>query len=254
MTIPKNKNIQFPERLSVDDDFTFSCGPHVPCFTECCGRLELLLTPYDVLRLKKELSISAEAFIDEFTTMRFKTHHGFPEFLMKMDSESKRCPFVTPQGCSVYENRPGACRIYPLGRAATTNPLDDVKHEFYFPVVEDHCRGFEQTKTWKIKEWLEDQGMADYNRVNDLLMDIYVKRTRGKSVPLDEKHIQMFVMSLYNLEKFRNFLFNSGFLKKFELDSARSDEMSHNDIALLEFAFEWLRFVIFREPTIKIKQ
>ena len=39
-------------RLSVDDTFRFGCGPHVPCFTECCGKLELVLTPYDVLRLK----------------------------------------------------------------------------------------------------------------------------------------------------------------------------------------------------------
>jgi Fe-S-cluster containining protein len=107
-------------RLSLEDTFEFACGPEVPCFTECCGRLELLLTPYDVLRLRKRLGISSADFLDTHTIMRWATGHGFPEIMMKMDSDNdKRCPFVTPRGCSVYEDRPGACRIYPLGRAAT---------------------------------------------------------------------------------------------------------------------------------------
>ena len=71
----------------------------------------------------------------------------FRNLLLKMDSANEnRCPFVTPQGCSVYEDRPGACRMYPLGRASTSHPLDGSRREFYFTVKEDHCRGFEQEK------------------------------------------------------------------------------------------------------------
>ncbi len=90
-------------RLSVEDTFTFACGPHVPCFTECCQKLDLLLTPYDVLRLRGRLGLSSEEFLDTHTVMRLRTGHGFPEVMLQMDpGNEKRCPFVTPQGCSLY--------------------------------------------------------------------------------------------------------------------------------------------------------
>jgi uncharacterized protein len=246
-------NLDPEARLSLDSEFCFACGPHVPCFTECCGKLELLLTPYDVLRLKNRLKLSSEDFLDIHATMRLRTAHGFPEVLMKMDPESKRCPFVTPAGCSLYEDRPGACRIYPLGRASTSHPMDGSRREFYFTVREDHCRGFEETKTWKVREWLADQGVEDYNRLNDMLMELYVLRSRGKSVELGPQHIQMFVMACYNTEKFRSFVFKSRFLDKFDVDEALIEKMRTDDMKLLEFAFLWLRFALFREPVLNVK-
>lgn len=86
-------------RLTVDDSFRFGCGPHVPCFTECCGKLELLLTPYDVLRLKTRLNASSADFLDMYTTTRWRTPHGFPDMVMRMEpAPDKRCPFVTDRG------------------------------------------------------------------------------------------------------------------------------------------------------------
>ncbi len=241
-------------RLSLDSEFSFACGPHVPCFTECCGKLELLLTPYDVLRLKNRLKLSSEDFLDTHAILRLRTAHGFPEVLMKMDEASgKRCPFVTQAGCSLYEDRPGACRIYPLGRAATSHPMDGSRREFYFTVREDHCRGFEEKKTWKVREWLADQGMEDYNRLNDMLMELYVLRTRGKSVELGPQHIQMFVMACYNTEKFRDFVFKSRFLDKFDVDKDLIQAMRTDDTKLLEFAFLWLQFALFRQPALNLK-
>ena len=37
--------------------FRFACHPGVVCFTECCRDLKLLLTPYDVIRLKNRLGL-----------------------------------------------------------------------------------------------------------------------------------------------------------------------------------------------------
>jgi uncharacterized protein len=256
MEIPKmvaGTIVDTDSRLCQDDTFAFACGPEVPCFTECCGKLELLLTPYDVLRLRTRLSITSEDFLNSYTIMRWKTGHGFPEVLMKMDSATKRCPFVTPAGCSLYEDRPGACRIYPLGRAASSHPMDGSRQEFYFIVRESHCRGFEQKEKWKVREWLADQGMQEYNRLNDLLMELYVLKARGKAVALGHQHMQMFVMSCYNLEKFRNFVLESGFLTKFEIDNMLVEKLTNDDTALLEFAFRWLRFALFREPTLAVK-
>lgn len=241
-------------RLSPEDTFTFACGPHVPCFTECCQKLDLLLTPYDALRLRLRLGLSSDEFLDRHTLMRLRTGHGFPEIMLQMDLENERkCPFVTAQGCSVYEDRPAACRIYPLGRASTSHPMDGTRREFYFTVKEDHCKGFEQTKTWKVKEWLQDQGLETYNRMNDLLMELYVLKTRSKGIELGPQHMQMFVMSCYNTEKFRDFIFKSAFLHKFSVPSDTIAQLQTDDAALLEFAFQWLRFALFREPVLTLK-
>ncbi len=241
-------------RLSLDDRFRFACGPNVRCFTECCGKLELMLTPYDVLRLRGRLGVSSEEFIDERTIMRWRTAHGFPEIMLKMDkSLGKRCPFVTEGGCSVYEDRPGACRIYPLGRASTRDRADGTRKEFYFTVREAHCKGFEEATEWTVREWLADQGLDEYNRFNDLLMELYVLRTRRPAVTLGEKHMRMFIMACYNLERFRDFVFKSGFLDKFEVDPDLTEVLARDDVALLEFAFPWLRFAFFQEPTLTVR-
>lgn len=247
--------IDIDKKLSLNDSFQFECGPHVSCFTECCGKLELPLTPYDALRLRRRLGMSGSDFIESHAIVRHRTSHGFPEVMMRMDPDrGKRCPFVTEQGCSVYEDRPAACRIYPIGRASTKRAFDDAHEEFYFVVREAHCRGFEQTKRWTIREWIGDQGLEEYNRLNDLLMELYVKRRRSANIQLTAQHMQMFVMALYNPEKFRMFIFESPFLAKFDLDDELVQSIKEDDVRLLEFAFVWLRFALFREQVIKVRK
>jgi uncharacterized protein len=173
---------------------------------------------------------------------------------MKMDSTGdKRCPFVTASGCTLYEDRPAACRMYPLGRASTSHPLDGSHREFFFTVRENHCRGFEQNRVWQVSEWLRYQAVEDYNRLNDLLMELYVLKTRKSGVNLEPQHIQMFTMACYNLERFRDFLFQSAFFKKFEVADNVIELLRHDDTRLLEFAMEWLKFALFGEPVLKVR-
>ena len=44
--------IQNTPRLGPDDRFTFHCDPTLDCFGHCCQDVSILLTPYDVLRMK----------------------------------------------------------------------------------------------------------------------------------------------------------------------------------------------------------
>jgi len=248
------ENWEFGPKLTAEDTFGFACGPEVPCFTECCGKLDLMLTPYDVLRLKNRLGLTSSDFLDQYTYMRQRTPVEFPQFFMKMDNEERRCPFVRAAGCAVYEDRPGACRIYPVGRGSTRSQADGSPQEFFFLVKEDHCKGFREDCQWRISEWLRDQGMEEYNRVNDLLMELYVRRVQQQGIRLTENHMKMFVMACYNVERFRDFVFRSNFLERFELDEDQVREIEKSDLALLEFAFTWLRFALFGEPTLRIRQ
>jgi hypothetical protein len=64
----------------------------------------------------------------------------------------------------------------------------------------------------------------------------------------------MFMMSCYNTERFREFVFTSGFLKKFQVAPDLEAALREDDEALLRFAFQWLKFALFHEPTLVVKQ
>ena len=108
--------------MTLDDQFTFHCGPDLDCFTECCRDVSIVLTPYDVLRLKKALRMDSTEFLEKHTLPLFSPQQKFPLVILRMDPETKKCPFVTEQGCEVYADRPWACRMYPLGVAKPKNP------------------------------------------------------------------------------------------------------------------------------------
>jgi uncharacterized protein len=95
--------------------------------------------------------------------------------------------------------------------------------------------------------------MDEYNRMNDLLMELFVGSRRSGNVTLTPQHVQMFMMACYNTERFRDFIFKSGFLSRFELEPDLVDALRDDDLALLEFAFRWLRFALLREPVLTVR-
>ena len=64
----------------------------------------------------------------------------------------------------------------------------------------------------------------------------------------------MVFMALYNLDKFRQFVFNSTFLERFEVDSTRIIKIQRSDEELLKFAFDWIKFGIFGQMLFKVKE
>src|SRR4030043_1932958 len=142
----------------ISSKLKFSCHRGISCFTECCADLRLILTPYDILRMKKRLNLPAEEFLKEYTQPEEESESLFPMIRLKMSDDSKRrCPLVSPQGCTIYEDRPGACRLYPLGRAAATGSPGRGDREFFFLVDESHCLGFREGGEWTGEEWLKDR-------------------------------------------------------------------------------------------------
>ena len=48
-----------PIPIGINETFGFACHKKVSCFNHCCKDLNQTLTPYDVLRLKIQLKITA---------------------------------------------------------------------------------------------------------------------------------------------------------------------------------------------------
>ncbi|MBW1722132.1 MAG: YkgJ family cysteine cluster protein [Deltaproteobacteria bacterium] len=239
-----------------ESSFQFGCHRGIECFTKCCADLKLVLTPYDILRMKRRLELRSDVFLDRYTDTRLEPDFRFPRVILKMrDDDRRTCPFVTTDGCSIYEDRPGACRIYPLGRASMV--LEDgkgkVSKEKFFIVREKHCLGFSEGRRWTPEEWMENEGLGEYNRLNDQWQEILTSSKNLGNADEIPRKIQMFFMASYNLDRFREFIFRSRFLSLFEVNPSEREDIASDDTALLHFAFRWLKFSLYGEGTIKMK-
>jgi Fe-S-cluster containining protein len=230
-------------RLDNAETFTFSCHKGVVCFTECCRMLELALTPYDVLRLRKGTGLSSSEFLDNYVIMEHEPGETFPRFYLTMvDDGRASCVFVAKEGCRIYENRPAACRAYPLGRAAVRN--DDRKVEEHFVLMkETHCRGFEEPVVQTAVQYSLQQELSTYNRFNDAVAVILQHDSIRRGFIPSAGQVDLFVLALFNIDTFREMLLSD------QLDStslASTDkERLKDDEELLLFSIDWLQRQIF---------
>lgn len=240
-------------RMTPDDQFTFHCRLNLDCFTECCRDVSIVLTPYDILRLKKALRVDSTEFLEKHTLPLFNPQQKFPLTIFRMDPETKKCPFVTEQGCQVYADRPWACRMYPLGVAKPKNPTP-AEQPFYFVLQEELCHGHGQGKTRSVREWIAEQGIEEYEMMGASFQELVLHDFWNREPALTPQQAEMFYMACYDLDRFRRFVFESRFLELFEIDEARVEAMRSDDEELLEFALLWLRFSLFGERTMKIRR
>lgn len=247
-------NIQNMLQPLTKEGLHFNCHPGVPCFTECCRDLNLLLTPYDIVRLKNHLALTADDFLDRYTGSRFDEKRNVAMTYLRMrDDERRTCPFVAAAGCTIYPDRPSACRIYPLARASRMNRVHGNVQEDYFVLQEDHCRGFEEDHVWSADEWIKDQGLQLYHELNNLWMAI-VTHSRVRNGALSVKQQQMFFLASYNVDQFRKFVLNSRFLQLFDLPEEQTEAIRASDEDLLRLAFKWLSFSLCNEPALSMRQ
>ncbi len=55
---------------------------------------------------------------------------------------------------------------------------------------------------------------------------------------------KMAFMAAYNVDRFRGFIFQSSFLKRYKVKSALLKKLKIDDVQLLKFGFEWVKFFI----------
>ncbi|MBW1728846.1 MAG: YkgJ family cysteine cluster protein [Deltaproteobacteria bacterium] len=203
------------------------------------------MTPYDILRLKNGLGLSSDEFLEKYTIIVPKEKRLIPLVILKMNEEDKRCPFVSQKGCVVYDDRPWPCRMYPL------NLNDDGT----FSLITDssRCLGLKEDDTWKISDWLVDQEIGPYEEMNEYLSSLTIQ-LQAQELDIDNPKIhQMTFMALYNLDKFREFVFKSTFLDRLEVEPERIEKVRKDDGELLKFAFDWIKFGLFGKKVFWVK-
>jgi Fe-S-cluster containining protein len=244
-----------PMRVGLKNRFKFKCHPGVSCFTKCCRGINIILTPYDVILLKNRLGLSSEEFLAIYTEPHIMEKTDLPVVTLKLlDDEQQSCPFVRDDGCIVYQDRPTTCRYYPLGVASLTHKEGADDEGFYFFVDEAHCRGFEEDKQWTVAEWRKDQGVDRHDDINAEWTDLVVrKRSFPVNIKLTEQSKQMFFLASYNIDKFREFVFSSSFLERYDIDVATQEKIKADEIELLNFGMRWLKFILYKIGDFKLK-
>ncbi|MFC2171922.1 YkgJ family cysteine cluster protein [Acidobacteriota bacterium] len=241
----------FP-RLSAEDTFKFACHDGLECFNACCADVNIVLTPYDVLRMRKRLDMSSTEFCDKYTVTPFTKEMKFPLVILKLrDDEKKTCPFVSPSGCTIYEDRPWPCRMYPIGLASSNT--DGTGEEFYFLLHEAPCDGFEKGKKWTIAEWMEDQGVGPYNEAGEGFKEITLHPRLLAGMELEPAKVEMYHMACYDQDRFRKFVFESSFLELYDIDDELKAGIKTDDLELLKFAYQWLKFCLFGDKVEMIR-
>lgn len=243
-----------PVRLGYDSCFQFKCHPGVSCFTQCCRSINIILTPYDVIRLKTRLDLPSDQFLAIYTEPHLLEKTDLPVVTLKhLDDDLESCPFVRDDGCILYEDRPTACRYYPLGVASLMHKEGADDEGFFFFVNEPHCKGFEEECQWTVRQWRQDQGVDLRDEVNAEWTDLVVhKKSFPPNIKLTEKAKEMFFMVSYNIDKFRNFVFESTFLERMPIDEETRAQLKTDDVALLKFGVHWLKSILFKrqdDPT-----
>lgn len=254
--LPSTEYVESVER-TLDSKFTFKCHKDISCFNKCCHHTDMLLTPYDIIRMKKRLGLSSSEFLQKYTYTHIdeKSSHPFAVLTMN-DDEDGRCCFLSSEGCSIYEDRPANCRYYPVGKGLMIRDTEDgpAPVDFYFFIKQPSCRGYDEDRDWSIAEWRSAQGVDLYDEMNREWQEIQLRRDNPGKPKLDDKKQSLMYMASYDIDKFRKFVFESGFLNLFELDKDEVEKMQSDDIALMQFGFKYLKYILMLEETLKVKE
>ena len=224
--------------LGLDDEFAFSCHPGISCFNACCRDLNQFLMPYDILRLKQHLSMTATDFLARYTHRHIGPQTGLPVVTLKpVEPVMRVCPFVTDAGCSVYDNRPSSCRIYPLVRLLSRSRETGELTVRYMLLEESHCNGFDGGGRQTVRQWIADQGLQLYNEMNDAMMAIISLTNQSSGVKLPEHLAELLDIALYDVDGFRRLLIEG----RVDLTGAADlppDPGQDSDEDLLRFAMQ----------------
>jgi len=233
--------------LEKGDSFQFRCHPGVSCYLNCCHKLELRLYPYDILSLKDKLSCSSGEFLERYTRLGAGAHPYFPAVMLNMlESDDAPCPFLTDIGCSVYVDRPSACRTYPLERGVEKAGPNAPLQSHYSVVHHTYCKGHEEDHTYTVRQWKREQRLDSFNLMNDLWAEVDAFFATDPWV--GEGHAgprqQLAFMVCYNIDAFRAYCNKNQLTKRLKVNRELRRRIERDDAELLKFGFDWLRQVL----------
>ncbi len=233
------------------------------CWNVCCYGADVTLTPCDIPTLARRLGTRPAILVAHYAVPAIHPGSGLPVAKLVMTGQDGKgaCVFLDEAaGCTVYDARSVTCRYYTLGLGAVKMKGHEVREDMYFLVKEAHCKGHFEEKEQSVGAFRQEQGVEPYDLLNERWIDILMKMASWRSLggPLGRdvstQTKKMFYVISTDVDAFRRFVFETRFLATYEIDPDMVENIKTNDEALLQLGFDWLRNVMFNEPTIAMKQ
>lgn len=233
----------------------FSCHKGIACFNACCKNIDITLTPYDILRLKRRLGLTSGEFLLGFTVPYEMEKDGIAGVKFKPVEGGTACQFMTDEGCSVYKDRPTACRYYPVALVSMRKQDEYTDITSYALVKEEHCLGHNENRQLTIDEYRKEQGLEEYDEMGRGWRQLILKKkSSGPTVGKPSKRsLQLFFMACYDLDRLRGFVASQSFNEIYDLPEELKQEIFSDETALMQFGFRFLRQVMFGEESIAMK-
>ncbi|MDO8786533.1 MAG: YkgJ family cysteine cluster protein [Sulfuritalea sp.] len=252
--IPFPNSPVVPNMVEATHVIQFSCHKGIRCWNACCSNIDISLTPYDVLRLKTRLGLTSTEFLKDYTVPYEMEKDGIAGVKLRPVEGGTACRFMKPEGCGIYEDRPTACRYYPVALLSMRRQDEYVDRDSYAIVKEDHCKGHEVNRRITIADYRKEQGLDQYDELARGWRQLVLKKqSSGPSIGKPSlRSRQLFFMACYDIDRFREFVGAESFGKLFDLPQAEKEALLADDVALLQFAFRFLRQVMFGEESIAL--
>jgi Fe-S-cluster containining protein len=233
----------------------FRCYPGISCFNACCKNIDITLTPYDILRLKRRLGVTSGEFLREYTEPYEMEKEGIAGVKFKPVEGGTACRFMREEGCSVYEDRPTACRYYPVALISLRRQDEYTDVNSYALVKEDHCKGHLENRPLTIDEYRTEQGLDDYDTLGRGWRQLVLKKkSSGPTVGKPSKRsLQLFFMGCYDLDRFREFVISAPFNDTYDIPEETRQKILGDETELMLFAFSFLRQIMFGEENFAMK-
>jgi len=258
----KTQNLPFPGSPVVPQTFDaskviqFQCHKGIACWNACCSNIDISLTPYDILRLKRRFEISSGEFLKKYTTPFEIEQNSIAGVKLRPIENGTACQFMTAAGCSVYEDRPTACRYYPVALLSLRRQDESTDHTSYALVEEAHCLGHKEPRQISVNDYRKEQGLEEYD---DLARGwrqlILKKKSSGPSIGTPSKRsLELFFMVCYDIDRFSQFVASEGFSDIYDLPAQEMKNILCDDVELMQFGFRLLRQVLFGEESIPLRK
>ncbi|MCP4748415.1 MAG: YkgJ family cysteine cluster protein [Desulfobacteraceae bacterium] len=242
-----NEDHQFTP-IATDATFQFHCHRSLACFNSCCRDLNQALTPYDILRLRAHLKLLTTEFLKQYVTIYIGPETNLPIASFRFhDQRNRNCPFVTPEGCSVYPARPASCRIYPLARALVRSSSGGLPQAHYAIMREPHCTGFGEKKSQTVNQWVRGQGLQAYHEMNDEIIEFISLKNRLIPGPLSNGQLQLIRLAFYDLDKLKQLAVCADLNPMTDSLNKLMPHSTDHDPVWLQWSLKWIRFAIFGE-------
>lgn len=253
--IPFPQSPVVPQLLDGNSRIQFRCHKGIACFNACCKSIDISLTPYDILRLKNRLGMTSGDFLVKYTLPYEMERDGMAGVKLRPAEGTTQCQFMTDEGCSVYEDRPTACRYYPVALVSMRKQNEYTDRDSYALVQEQHCLGHQEPRSLTVAEYREEQGLNDYDEMGRGWRQLILKKkSSGPTVGKPTKRsLQLFFMACYDLDRFRDFVASPAFNEVYDIPDDLRALIHQDEKELMQFGFRLLRQVLFNEMTIPIK-